>query len=875
VSLFGRRRRDEELDEEIQGHLRMAVLDRVERRETPEQAELSALREFGNTGLVKEVTRGMWGWVWLRQFTQDLRYGLRTMRRGPGFTAVAVLTLALGIGASTAIFSVINTLILNPPHIAEAERVAAVWRTPKDKRTEAYVSYLTLQDWRAQSRGFESLAGYKPNGFIMLDEEQAERVEGMRVTANFLELLKVRVARGRDFQPEEERRGAQPLVIISHGFWQNRMGGDAAAVGRQLTLNGKPHTVIGVLPPAFEFPLAAKQTELLTTVAGEGGNLDERGAQVLRALGRLRQGVTLAEAQAEFTNIAANLERQYPQYYRDSTAYVVGVDEQIVGLDVRHALWVLLGAVMFLLLITCTNVTNLLLVRASVRQRERALRVALGASTWRIARQLLTESLLLGAVSGGAGLLLASWGLSAIKYYGANQLPRLDEVRIDVRVLSFTLAVSVLTALIFSLVPVFKASRPDINEMLKAGAKTATSGGGLRLWRDLLVVAEVALGLVLLVGAGLMMRSFDSLVNVPPGFDPDNVLTGRVSLTRAEYENHEARVLYVDQTLERLRALPGVESAAFVAPMPFSGGNVGGDFQIEGRPAPEVGHEPSANVRSVTPEYFQAIRIPLRRGRHFTREDRRGGVGAAIVNETLAARYFPNEDPIGKYVSDIGANQNEGDPARWEIVGVVGDVHHSSLTKAATPEIYLPYQQNSWGWGNFFVRTTGEPASLTQGFAAAVRSGDKTVALTNVQPLTRAISDTLAQTRFYTILFALFGVMGLLLTLTGIYGVISYTVAQQTHEIGVRMALGARGLDVLRLVVGHGMALAAAGVVLGLAGAFGLTRLMANLLFGVGPADPAVYALVSLLLLAAALAACLVPAFRATRVDPMVALRYE
>jgi putative ABC transport system permease protein len=874
VSLFGRRR-DEELDEEIRSHLRMAVRDRVERGETPEQAELSALREFGNPGLVKEVTRGMWGWLWLRQFTQDLRYGLRMMRRGPGFTAVTVLTLALGIGASTAIFSVINTLILNPPHIAEAERVAAVWRTPKDKRAEGYVSYLTLQDWRAQGQSFEALAGYKPNGFILLDEGQAERVEGMRVTSNFLSLLKVTPSRGRDFQVEEERRGARPVVIVSHRFWQERLGGDEAAVGQQLTLNGKPHTVIGVLPPSFEFPLAAKQTELLTTVAGEGGNLDERGAQVLRVVGRLRQGVTLKQAQAEFTNIAANLERQYPQDNLDTTAYVVGVDEQIVGPDVRQALWVLLGAVMFLLLITCTNVTNLLLVRASVRQRERALRVALGASTWRIARQLLTESLLLGVVSGGAGLLLALWGLGAIKYYGAGQLPRLDEVRLDVRVLAFATAVSVSTALLFSLVPILKASRPDINEVLKAGAKTTTSGGAMRLWRDLLVVAEVASGLVLLVGAGLMMRSFDSLVNVPPGFDPDNVLTGRISLTRADYEHHEARVLYVDQTLERLRALPGVESAAFVAPMPFSGGNVGGDFTIEGRPAPEVGHEPSANVRSVTPEYFQAIRIPLRRGRHFTGQDRRGGVGAAIVNEAFAARYFPNEDPVGQYVSNIGANQNEGDPVRWEIVGVVGDVHHSSLTKAATPEIYLPYRQNSWGWGNFFVRTAGDPAALTRGFAAAVRSGDKTVALTNVQPLTQAISDTVAQTRFYTILFASFGMMGLLLTLTGIYGVISYTVAQQTHEIGVRMALGARGLDVLRLVVGHGMALAVAGVVLGLVGAFGLTRLMANLLFGVGPADPAVYALVSLLLLAAALAACLVPALRATKVDPMVALRYE
>jgi putative ABC transport system permease protein len=470
---------------------------------------------------------------------------------------------------------------------------------------------------------------------------------------------------------------------------------------------------------------------------------------------------------------------------------------------------------------------------------------------------------------------MAVWGLSAIKYYGAGQLPRLDEVEIDARVMAFTLAVSVVTALLFSLLPVFKASRPDINEVLKASAKTATSGGSLRLWRDLLVVAEVALGLVLLIGAGLMMRSFGLLVNVNPGFDPNNVLTGRISLTRAAYENTEERVRYVNGALERLRALPGIESAAFIAPMPFSGGNVGCDFRIEGRPKPEPGHEPSTSVRSVTSEYFQAIRIPLLKGRHFTEQDERGGVGAAIINETLMARYFPNEDPIGKYISNIGANQNDGDPERWEIVGVIGDVHHSSLTKAATPELYLPYQQNSWSWGNFFVRTTNDPTSLARSFADAIRSGDKTVPVTNVQLLTQAISDTVSQTRFYTLLFALFGATGLLLTLTGIYGVISYTVAQKTQEIGIRMALGAQASDVLRLVIGQGLILTLLGIGLGLLGALAMTRLMQALLFGVSAADTLTFAVVSAVLALVALVACYVPARRAAKVDPLVALRYE
>ena len=806
---------------------------------------------------------------------QDLRFGARTLWKRPGFAAVAVVTLALGIGANTAIFSVIDALILHPPHIAEAERVAAIWRTPKDKRAEGFVSYLELQDWRAQNRSFEALAGYKPNGFILLNEAQAEHVQGMRATANLLSLLRVKPIRGRDFQVAEEKRGAQPVVIISYHFWQDRLGGNENALGQQLSLNGKPYTIIGILPSGFEFPLVGKEMELLTTIAGEGGNLDERGAQVLRVVGRLRPDVTITEAQAELTNVAANLEQQYPQYDRDTTAYVVPVAEQIVGREVRRALWVLLGAVGFLLLIACTNVTNLMLARASARQKELALRVALGAGRWRIARQLLTESLLLALLAGGAGLLVALWGLSAIKYYGAEQLPRLDEVQLDARVLVFTLAASVLTALLFSLLPIFKASRPDINEVLKAGSKSATSGGSLRLWRDLLVVAEVALGLMLLVGAGLMMRSFGRLVNVSPGFDPENVLTGQIALTSAAYEQHEARVRYVNETLDRLRALPGVESAAFVAPMPFSGGNVGGDFRIDSHPAPEVGQEPTANVRSVTAQYFQAIKIPLRKGRYFTEQDQRGAVGAAIINETLAARYFSGEDPIGKYISNIGANQNEGDPLRWEIVGVVGDVHHSSLTKPATPELYLPYQQNSWDWGNFFVRTTNNPTALTRSFTEAIRAGDKTVPVTKVQPLAQAISETVAQTRFYTLLFALFGVTGLLLTLTGIYGVISYTVAQQTQEIGIRMALGAQTSDVLKLFLAHGMMLTAAGILLGILGAGLLTRLMASLLFGVGATDPLTFTLIALALALVALVACYIPARRATKVDPMVALRYE
>ncbi len=810
----------------------------------------------------------------MKGFAQDLRLALRGMLKQPGFTLIAALTLALGIGANTAIFSVINALILNPPNFVEADRVVALWRTAKDKRTKGNTSYFDLQEWRAQSSSFDAIAAYKPNGFTLL-EEQADRVQGMRVTANFLSLLKVKPVLGRDFQVDEEKRGAKDVVIVSHDFWQQRMGGDASAVGKDLTIDGSRFTVIGVLPQGFEFPLARQSTELLTTVAGEEQNLDEAGAFVFLAFGRLKQGVTSTQAQAELINIAANLEQQHPQYWRNTTVNLVPASEEIVGPETRRGLWVLLGAVVFLLLIACTNVSNLMLVRATVRQRELALRVALGAGTWRILRQWLTESILLALLAAGMGVLLATWGLNAIKAYGAGQLPRLHEVQIDLPVLIFTVIVSILTAVIFSLLPALKASRPDINEVLKAGAKTATSSGSSQLWRDSLVVAEVALGLVLLIGAGLMMRSFASLTNVHPGFDPNNVLTARITLTGPAYDDTEARRRYVSQTLERLRALPGVESAALVAPMPFSGAEIGGDFRFEGYAAPEPGEEPAANVRNVTAQYFQTIKIPLLKGRYFSEQEQRGDVGAAIVNERFAKVFFANDDPIGKRIRELGVNQNPGDPKQYEIVGVVGDIHHNSLTRAASPEIYLAHQQNSWTWGNFLVRTTNDPAALTRSFTDAIRASDKTVAVTRVRPLTEAISDTTSQQRFYALLFALFGVTGLILTLTGIYSVISYTVSHHTREIGIRMALGAQGGDVLKLIVGKGFVLTAIGIGIGLLGALGITRVMQTLLFGISATDWVTFTSVAVLLTVVGVLASAIPARRATKVDPLVALRYE
>jgi putative ABC transport system permease protein len=806
---------------------------------------------------------------------KDLRYGGRYLVKQPAFTLVAVLTLALGIGANTTIFSVIYALILNPPLFAEPDRVVAVWETGTDKRSEGFITYPNLQDWQARAKSFEAIAAYKPNGFNLVHEDDVERVQGMEVTANFFPLLKVAPLRGRNFTADEEKRESQPVAIISYEFWQSRFGGNEAALTQEILLGSRPHAIIGILPPGFEFPLSGKDAAIYTTVRVEGSNLGERAAHVLLGIARLRQGVTLVQAQSEIETIASSLANEYPGSNKNTTAYLVAAGEQIVNRDVRKALWLLLGAVGFILLIACTNTANLLLVRASSRHRETAIRAALGASRWRIARQSFTESLLLSVIAGVTGVLIAVWGLKAIRYFGADQLPRLQEVHINVRVLLFTLAVSMLSGLLFGAVPTLKASRPDVNEVLKSGTRAMTSGGSLRTWRNFLIVAEIALSLVLTVGAGLMIKSFAQLVNVPPGFDPENVLTGRVSLNGSHFEKPDACVAYVNQTLERLRAIPGVESAAFVAPMPFSGGNVGSDFRIEGRPQAEAGDYPTANNRSVTSEYFQAMKIPLLKGRYFNAQDQRTGVGAAIVNQSLVQQYFPGEDPIGKRVFKIGANQNEGDPEKWEIVGVVGDVHHSSLIKAARPEIYLPYQQNSWSWGNFLVRTNVPPETLAGIFRQEIRATDRRVPISDIRPLTEAISLTVTQPRFYTFLFVLFGAIGLLLTMTGVYALISYTVTQRTQEIGIRMALGATRQNVARLVLREGLVLAVIGAVIGLGIAFGLSRLIVSLLFDVKPTDLLTFGGATVVLFICALLASYLPARRATKVDPLVALRYE
>lgn len=795
--------------------------------------------------------------------------------KAPGFTFLAVITLAVGIAANTTIFSLIDALILRPPAFVNPDQVVSIWKTPVDRRDEGFISYLDFRDWRTRARTFEDIAAYKSTGFNLATNGEVERIQGMRVTAGFLPLLKTALLRGRNFQPEEEKTSSQPVAIISYKFWQTRLGGRDDVLSQQINLNNKPYQIIGVLPQRFQFPLATEEALVWTTVAAEARNLDARGAQIFAAVGRLRAGITPQQAESEIATIASDLAQEYPASNRNSTAFVVSAHEQIVGKKVRRALWLLFGAVAFILLIACTNTANLLLVRAAGRQKEIALRAALGAGRWHIVRQLLAESFILSALAGVVGLLLAFWGLAAIRVYAADQLPRISEAQIDSWVLLFTVVVSMLTGLFFGLIPALDVSRADVNEVLKAGSKSVTGGKSARVWRDSLVILEVALSLILLVGAGLMIKSFRQLVNVQPGFDPSNVLTGRISLSGTVYGQPEQRAAYVDQTLERLRSMPGVESAAFVAPMPFSGADVDSDFRIEGKPQPEPGLEPTANNRSVTPDYFRTMKIPLLAGRHFNEQDKRSGTGAAIVNQAFVLRYLPNEDPIGKRISGIGANQNDGDPETWEIVGVVGDVHHSSLKTPATPEIYLPFKQNSWSWGNFLVRTVVPPVTVADRFRDEVRAVDKSVPLTALRPLTVAISETVTDSRLYTLLFGTFGVVGLLLTMTGVYGLISNIVAQRTREIGIRVALGATRHNVIGLVMRQGIVLALIGTAIGVAVSLAVTRAINSLLFEVRTTDPLSFGIAVVLLLGSAIMACYLPALRATRVDPLVALRYE
>jgi predicted permease len=814
---------------------------------------------------------------------QDLRYGARMLIKNPGFTLIAVLTLGLGIGANTAIFSVVNGILLRPLPYYEPERIVTLLN---DGRFP--VSPANFLDFRANSRSFAQMAAAEAWGGALTGNDRPEQLQGLRMGEGLFGMLGARALLGRTLQTEDYQPGKDHVVVLSHKLWQRAFGGDPKVIGRNIRLSGESYAVVGVMPPQFQFPpFWATRAEMWAPLDLRSRVTDRRGGS-LRVFARLKPDVTMRQAQAEIDAMNKQLALAYPEANTGLNIRVEPLNEKVVG-NVRRALWVLSGAVGFVLLIACANVACLLLARASARQKEAAVRVALGAGRWRIVRQLLTESLLLSVCGAALGMLLAVWGVDWLTALLAGnsssftvRLPRLSEIKVDATALGFTLTVTLATSLLFGLAPALAASKPDLNQTLKESGR-GTSGGRRRL-RETLVVAELALASVMLIGAGLLMNSFLKLRAVDPGFGPRNALTMMVSLAGASQYVGPGRETFYRQLTDRLAALPGVESVSAINHLPLAGDWWGTSLAIEGRPPPPPGQEVIGIFRVSRPGYFQTMGIPLRSGRDFTERDTPDASGVAIINETLARRQWPSEDPIGKRVTLDDPRDNSRTPQWFTVVGVVKDVKQNSWTDAPWNEIYLPFQQNRHFYSGtaghltsmtLVIRTTVEPKSLAIAAQETVRSLDRNLPVSSVVTLEQVIADTLWQPRFNLQLIGIFAALAMSLAAIGLYGVMSYSVAQRTREVGLRMALGARRRDVLKLVVGQGMKLALAGVALGLLAAVALTRLMEKLLFEVSATDISTFAVIALLLTIVALLACWIPARRATKVDPMVALRCE
>jgi putative ABC transport system permease protein len=867
--LFHGARREREFAEELESHLAMHIEDNLRAGMSPEEARRVALVKLGGVTQVQELHREQRGLPMLETLFHDLRFGARMLFRNPGFTLIAVVTLALGIGANTAIFSAVNAVLLRALPYPEPERLVRFWESnPGRGWLDFAVSAPNFADWRKQQSVCEQLAAYQFNNLNFTGGGEPERVAALRVTANFFSVLGVAPAHGRNFLPEEEQPGRNHVAVLSDGLWGRRFGADPNLIGRQIQLSGESYTVVGVMPPGFQF---TQGIELWAPLTLDPAVANRPTGHNLSVIGRLKPGASLAQAQASMGAIARQLEQQYPE---SNAGWGVGMStfyDWIVPEQIRRSMLTLFAAVGFVLLISCANVANLLLARASARRLEMTIRAAMGASRWRVTRQLLTESLLLSTLGGLVGLLLAFWCTDLIKASTALNIPRLNETRLDVKALGFTFLIALGAGLIFGLAPAWQASRLVLNETLKEGGR---SGGGKRQrLRGALVIAEVALALVLLVGAGLMIRSFTRLQNVPLGFAPSHVLTMRLALPTTKYGQGAPRVNFFDQLLQRLRAMPGVIDASAIYNLPLAGGDWAEEVTLEGRDTVPSGTPLPAEVNAVTPRYFQTMGIPLLAGRDFTEQDRGAfwlgeSPWTLIVNETFARRYWPNENPIGKRFR-FGAN------VFGTVIGVVGDVRSQSLEREARPAFYVSQGHFSWPALTIVVRASTPPETMTAALRAQVYALDHDLPVYNIRPMEQIVSNAAGQPRFHTLLLGLFSAVALLLAAIGIYGVMAYTVTQRTHEIGVRMALGARTRDTLRHVLGQGMKLVLIGATLGLAGAFVAARALKSMLFGVSPADPLTFAAVTVFLALVAFAACWIPARRATKVDPLVALRHN
>jgi putative ABC transport system permease protein len=805
----------------------------------------------------------------MENLLQDLRYSIRLLTKHPGFTAVMTLTLALGIGANSAMFSVINAVLLRPLPYKDAERIVTLWESnaqPGLDRTE--VSPPNFVDWSTQSRSFEQMAAFRYWGFVFTGTGEPERLRGARVSASLFPLLGVQASQGRIFLPEEDRFGNNRVVLLSHGLWQRRFGALFNVVGQTLILNGESYTVIGVLPTSFRLP----EADLWVPLALEPYTMTQRGSRSLTVLARLKPTITLTQAQVEMNTIARRLQQHHPEANTGWGISLTPLHEQMVS-QVRPALLVLLGAVGVVLLIACANMANLLLARLMARQQEIALRTALGASQVRLIRQLLTESVLLALLSGAAGLLVAQEGIDLLVVLSPTPILRAGEIGIDRDVFMFTLLMSLLTGVAVGVVPALHASKPDLNALLKEGRSSITTGVSRARFRNLVVVFEVAMALILLIGAGLLLRSFIRLQAVELGFNPERVLTMTISLPETRYPEGHQKMVFYQQLLDRVHALPGAMSAGLVGHLPLAGSALRSDFILENRPLLSSGEVPSADYINISPEYFRVLGIPLLKGRLFTDRDSMGASQVVVINEALARRFWSNEDPIGHRLrlgATLGADQRPR-----EIVGIVGNIRSTTLESEPSPTIYVPYFQNPWPTMSLVVQTASDPIGLAAVIRSQVLALDSEQPVYNVRTLEQVLARSLAPRRFQMFLLVVFALVALTLAAIGVYGVMSYVVTLRTHEIGVRMALGAQQRDVLKLVVGQGMGWVVFGVIIGCAAAFGVARLLTTMLFGVTPTDPVTFVGVSVFLLIVAFLASYLPARRAMHVDPLVALRYE
>lgn len=880
--LFRRRQLESELDEELRAHLNMAAAERVERGEPPAKAAAAVRREFGNDALIRETTRMMWGWTIWELVLRDVRFALRQLRRNPGFTAVAILSLGLGVGANTAIFSVVKAMLLEPLPYPEGDRLVMVWEdTPRWDIRHNTPAPANFVDWRSQNHVFEGMAAFIGGAFgdvALTGVGEPEQIHGAQVSSNLFRVLRVGPALGRDFQDNDDQSGAR-VAIISDSLWRRRFAASRTVIGRGIMLDGRGYTIAGVMPPSFRFPTAG--TEVWTPLEMNTPRMRSRGSHFLQVVARLKKDVSLERAAVEMDGIAKRLELDHPAFNTGIGAVVIPLRQQITG-DLRPILLVLMAAVGLLLLLVCANIANLLLARALARQREMAMRAALGASRGAVLRQLLTESSVLAISGGAAGLVIGYFSLAGLsKVVPADlMIGKFDPIphqltgSVDLGVAAFAFGVSIVTGVLFGLAPALSTRRANLHEILKAGSRNLGASGPARL-RSVLVAGETALAFALLVAAGLSLRSFAALVNIKPGFDSSHVLTMSLNLVPSRYPTLEKRAPAIREILRRVEELPGVEFAGVInlLPLTFRGGSSA--FYVEGTPLPAQGQEPAANNRIVSPGYFRTLRIPLRAGRYLDDHDRMDAPRVAVINETMARRYFPGADALGKRFM-VGLGRPDANTPWYTVVGIVGDVHQYALDIEPNPEMYFHYEQGSFiPPSELAVRTAGDPLKLVNAVQLAIRKVDADAPTYSVRTMDDVVSETVVVPRLEALVLGGFGWLAAILASIGTYGVISYAVSRQTAEIGIRIALGARPGEILWKILKGALGLAAVGLLTGFPVVLLSGGLLSPLLYNVNANDGTILLAAAGLLIAVAIVAAAIPAFRASRLDPTVALRSE